>query len=68
MKILRHISVHSIYDRAHNVLPITVVERSEARTVFSRSDAGIVGSNPTEAWVFVYFYSVFVLGSGLAIG
>jgi hypothetical protein len=28
----------------------------------------IVGSNPTEAWMFVYVYSVFVLGSGLAIG
>jgi hypothetical protein len=31
-------------------------------------DAGIVGSNPTEAWMFVYVYSVCVLDSGLAIG
>jgi hypothetical protein len=45
-----------------------VAERSEAWTVFARSDARIVGSNPTEAWMFVYVYSVFVLGSGLAIG
>jgi hypothetical protein len=36
--------------------------------IFARSIAGIVGSNPTEAWIFVYVYSVFVLGSGLAIG
>jgi hypothetical protein len=28
-------------------LPITVAARSEARTVFARSNAGIVGSNPT---------------------
>jgi hypothetical protein len=45
-----------------------VAERSEAWTVFARSDAGIVGSIPTEEWMFVYVYSVFVLGSGLAIG
>jgi hypothetical protein len=49
-------------------MPVTVAERSEAWTVFARSDAGIVGSNPTEACMFVYVYSVFVLGSGLAIG
>jgi hypothetical protein len=34
-------------------MPVTVAERSEAWTVFTRSDAGIVGSNPTEAWMFV---------------
>jgi hypothetical protein len=48
--------------------PIRVAERSEARTVFARSDNGIVGSNPTKAWMFVYVYSVFVLGSDLATG
>jgi hypothetical protein len=34
-------------------LPIAVVERSRARTVFARSNTAIVGSNPTEAWMFV---------------
>jgi hypothetical protein len=48
--------------------PVTVAELSETWTVFARLDAVIVGSNPTEAWMFVYVYSVFVLGSGLAIG
>jgi hypothetical protein len=28
--------------------PVTVVERSKACTVFARSEAGIVGSNPTQ--------------------
>jgi hypothetical protein len=27
--------------------PVTVAERSKACTVFDRSEAGIVGSNPT---------------------
>jgi hypothetical protein len=52
----------------NDMQPITVAERSEAWTVFARSDAGIVGSNPTEVWMFLYVYAVFVLGSGLAIG
>jgi hypothetical protein len=34
-------------------LPIAAAERSEARTVFARSNTAIVGSNPTEAWMFV---------------
>jgi hypothetical protein len=29
-------------------LPVTVVERSKACTVFARSEAGIAGSNPTQ--------------------
>jgi hypothetical protein len=33
--------------------PIAVGERSKARTVFARSNTAIVGSNPTEAWIFV---------------
>jgi hypothetical protein len=28
--------------------PVTVAERSKACTVFARSEAGIVGSNPTQ--------------------
>jgi hypothetical protein len=49
-------------------MPITVAERSRAWIVFGRLDAGILGSNPTEAWMFVYVYSVFVLGSGIIQG
>jgi hypothetical protein len=30
------------------VWPVTVAERSKACTVFSRSEAGILGSNPTQ--------------------
>jgi hypothetical protein len=42
--------------------PITVAERSEAWTVFARSNAGIVGSNPTQGMdVYVSVYYVFVL-------
>jgi hypothetical protein len=28
--------------------PVTIAERSNACTVFARSEAGIVGSNPTQ--------------------
>jgi pyruvate carboxylase len=41
--------------------PITVAARSNALTVFARSNAEIVGSNPLEAWMSVCVYSVFVL-------
>jgi hypothetical protein len=45
---------------------------SAVYTIFARSNARIVGSNPTRGMhVFVCVYSVFVLfcvGSGLAIG
>jgi hypothetical protein len=38
-----------------------VAARSKARTVFVRSNAGIVGSNPTQGMdVCVCVYSVFV--------
>jgi hypothetical protein len=30
------------------VRPVTVAERSKACTLFARSEAGIMGSNPTE--------------------
>jgi hypothetical protein len=38
-----------------------VVERSEARTVFARSKTAIVGSNPTQAWMFVCVLCAFFL-------
>jgi hypothetical protein len=43
--------------------PITVVAQSEAWTVFAHSNAGIVGSNPTQSMdiFIVWVYSVFVL-------
>jgi hypothetical protein len=42
--------------------PITMVTRSKALTFFACSDAGIVGSNPTQdMFVCVCVYSVFVL-------
>jgi hypothetical protein len=42
--------------------PITVVSRSEAWTVFARSNTGVVRSNPTRDMdFFVCVYSVFVL-------
>jgi hypothetical protein len=43
-------------------MPITVVALSKAWTVFAQSNAGIVGSNPTQGMdVCVCVYSVFVL-------
>jgi hypothetical protein len=35
------------YTRVKDLIPVTVTERSKAYTVFVRSDAGIVGLNPT---------------------
>jgi hypothetical protein len=43
--------------------PVTVAERSNVSTVFARSEAGIVGSNPTQGmdlW-YVYVFILFVL-------
>jgi hypothetical protein len=48
--------------RTKVTLPITVAARSEARVVFARWNAGIVGPNPTKAIdVCMCVYSVFVL-------
>jgi hypothetical protein len=64
----RHVYLFSIYLTTFiTAQPITVAAWSKARTVFARSNAGIVGSNPNRGMdVCVYF--VFVLGSGLATG
>jgi hypothetical protein len=60
------------YVRILELMPITVAARSKAWTMFARSNAGFVGSNPSQGTdVFVRVYSVFVLscvGSGLATG
>jgi hypothetical protein len=46
----------------YSLLPITVAAQPKAWTVFARSNAGNVGSNPTQGMdVCVYVYSVFVL-------
>jgi hypothetical protein len=47
----------------HPCQPITVASRSKTWTVFARSKAGIVGSNPTQSMdvCIVCVYSVFVL-------
>jgi hypothetical protein len=59
--------LRTIFEPKREEVPITVAARSKARTVFARSNAGIVGSNPTRG-MHVCVYSVFVLGSGLATG
>jgi hypothetical protein len=41
-------------------MPATVAERSKACTVFARSEAGIVVSNPTQGMDVWYVY-VFIL-------
>jgi hypothetical protein len=56
-----------------NLKPVTVPEWSKAWIILARFDAGIVGSNSTrgmDVYVYVYFYSMFVLsyvGRGLAM-
>jgi hypothetical protein len=44
----------------NHLLPVTVAERSKACTVFAPSEAGIMGSNPTQDMDVWYVY-VFVL-------
>jgi hypothetical protein len=45
-------------DFLHFFLPIAVAALSKARTVFARSNTEVVGSNPTEVWMFVCVFSV----------
>jgi hypothetical protein len=42
------------------IQPIAVGERSKARNVFARSNTAIVGSNRTEAWMFVCAFFLFL--------
>jgi hypothetical protein len=44
----------------NNIQPVTVAERSNACTVFARSEAGIVDSNPTQS-MYVWYVYVFIL-------
>jgi hypothetical protein len=41
-------------------MPVTIAERSNTCTIFSRWEAGIVGSNPTQGMGVWYVY-VFIL-------
>jgi hypothetical protein len=59
-----------LYPKSDN-RPITVAARSKAWTVLARSNAGVMGSNPTQGMgVYVRLFCVYVLyvGSGLATG
>jgi hypothetical protein len=50
-------------------LPITMAARSKALAVFTRSNTGIVGSNPTQRMdvcVLLFCYVVLCVCSGLA--
>jgi hypothetical protein len=42
------------------IMPVTVAERPEACTVFARSEATIVGSNPTQGMDIWYVFILFV--------
>jgi hypothetical protein len=61
-----------ITDRYSRDQPITVASRSKAWTIFARSNAAIVGSNPTQGMdVCVRLFCVCVVlcvGNGLATG
>jgi hypothetical protein len=62
----------TIYPMIYPAWPVTVAEQSKACTVFARSEAGIVGSNPTQGmdvWYVCAFFCVCVVlcwGRGLA--
>jgi hypothetical protein len=62
------LTVKENYVRSYQ--PVTVAARSKARTVFARSNAGVVGSKPTQCMdVYVRLFCVCaVLGSGLPTG
>jgi hypothetical protein len=67
-----HLSETENFCQLWLLLPITVAEWSKARTVFARSNAGIIGSNPIQDMdvCILCIYSVIVLcvGRGLAKG
>jgi hypothetical protein len=56
-------SHHTWFEGPNNSLwPLTVAAQSKAWTVFARSDAGIVGSNPTQGmYVCVRLFRVCVV-------
>jgi hypothetical protein len=60
------------FDLLHDVGPITEAARSEACNDFTRSNAGIVGPNPTQGMDvclrLFYICVVLCVGSGLTTG
>jgi hypothetical protein len=68
---LHHKLLELISDMENTFVPVTVAEGSKAWTVFARSKAGIVSSNPTQGmdvWCMCLFCVcvVLCLGRGLA--
>jgi hypothetical protein len=63
---------HISYTPSKTLLPITVVARSKALTVSALSNAGVVGSNPTQGMdVCVCLFcvgAVLYVGSGIETG
>jgi hypothetical protein len=61
-----------IFEARVSVLSITVTSRSKAWTVFARSNAGFVGSNPTQNMdVYMSLFRIYVVlcvGSGFTTG
>jgi hypothetical protein len=57
----------SYVELIHSTVPISVCAQSKARIVFAYLNTKIVDSNPTQG-MDVCVYSLFVLGSGLAMG
>jgi hypothetical protein len=61
------VTIHLI-DAGMEIGPVTVAERSKACTVFARSEAGIVGSNPREGMdVWCVYAFIVCLGRGLVM-
>jgi hypothetical protein len=59
----RYMSCHTIalgLIKLRLLEPVTVAERSKACTIFARSEAGLMGLNPTESMDVWYVY-VFIL-------
>jgi hypothetical protein len=57
-----HLIIYDLMNLRIIDLPNTVAARSKAWTVFTRSNSGIVGSNPIQSMdvCIVWVYSVFV--------
>jgi hypothetical protein len=59
----------SEFERICEEAPVTVASLSKASTVFARSDAGIVGSNPTQGMdVWSMYMCLFFVCAGLCLG
>jgi hypothetical protein len=58
----KRITIEPVFKNYKKTMPITLVVLSKAWTVFARSDAGIVGSNPTQGMdICVHLFCVYVV-------